>query len=491
MFDNRVECFANILLVLAVFVCFARLLRTRTDNTAARWLAPGLLALVLCLPIDWANFLVGFQSQFYFAALATLLVFGLLTRERFTWREWVPASLLAFASLFTMASGLFTAWIACALVLWRTAGTATRKRSWPVLQLVAVAVFGLAIQIHVSYASAAAPHAGLIAHADVLLRALGWPAIRPGGPLFLIAWLPLLAALPTMRARLQASPGVAFFLALAAWSLLAPGAIAASRTVVASRYSIALVFGLLANAVFACELLRCPRARWKIVVATLFGLYVAVALSVRTHRDAWQMLNRYAFSQVQTQRLAPFGRTHDMATLRTPQPLQIPYYDPVRLAEWLQDGQVMALLPAPVNPRNAMAPLSRWAGAMQRMANGQEQWVPEPLHAVHRVLNVDRRLSCSVEAVNGHVSNNGTFLSMGGPLILTGAAGVRESHAAQLQLDGASDYALYAISGFDRHAYVAIAARRRHLQAATPSSMSRPGARLRHGDAVDRASTSG
>lgn len=457
VFDNRIECYANILLALAVFVVFARLVRTRTESAAARWAAPGLLALVLCLPIGWANFLVGFQSQFYFAALAALWVFGLLTRERFTWREGIPACMLALAAMFTMASGLFTAWIACALVAWRTSGSGPRERTAILLPFVAVAVFGVAIQWPGT--SPAMPHSGLMAHVEILLRALGWPAMRPGGPLFLIAWLPLIVALPKMRSRLQANPGAALFLALAAWSLLAAGAIAASRTVVASRYSIALVFGLLANAVFACELLRRRPARWKITIAAAFGLYIVAALTVRTHRDVRQMHDRYAFSQVQTQRLTLFERTRDMASLRVPQPLQIPYYDAARLTGWLQTSQVLALLPAPLSPRNATAPFSRWADAMQDMAGGHGQWLPAPLRAIQTAPDVDRRLSCSVDFVDDRAPVNGAFLSTGGPMALTGTAVVRESRPAQLHLVGARNYALDVISGIDKHGYVAIAER--------------------------------
>ena len=453
VFDNRVECYANIVLVVAMYVAFVLLLRRRTNSDLAKNAVPALLALVLCLPIDWENFLVGFQSEFYFASLGALLVFGLLTRERFTWRDWLPACMLAFASLFTMASGLFTAAIACALATWRSLRSPTHRFAWPALPFVAVVVFGVAIQTR---CASCAVHSHWIMHAAVLRLVLGWPALRPDGLLFLIPWLPLVATLPTVRKRLLERPGAAFPLALAAWSLLVVCSIAVARDALATRYAVALVLGLLANTILACELVQAKAASWKIGIAVMFAVYVVVALATRTGRDTRAMIDRYAFSRVEMLRTLLFEGTHDAAVLQAPERLQIPYHDPKQLAAWLVDPAVLALLPPPFNPGNSAAPLSRGAGWLQSATGHSWQWQAAPLRLVRTTIGVDSSLSCRVDFVDDHASRKDVELAAGDPLILTGTGGSRRSGHAQVQLRGARSYALDAVTGFDGHGYVAI-----------------------------------
>lgn len=453
VFDNRVECYADVVLIVAMYAIFVQVLRDRTSSNLAKIMVPALLALVLCLPIDWENFLVGFQSSFYFTGIATLLVFGLLTRERFTWRDWLPACILALASLFTMASGLFTAMIACALAIWRSLRSPVRRFPWAALPFAAVVVFGVAIQTH---CASCAVHSDWTKHAAVLRLVLGWPALRPDGLLFLIPWLPLVSALPTVRKRLLERPCAAFPLALAAWSLLVACSIAVARDALATRYAVALVFGLLANAILACELVQGKAASWKLGIAVIFAAYAVVALVTRTGRDTRAMMNRYAFSRVETLRMLLFERTHGVAALRAPDRLQIPYHAPGQLGAWLVEPAVVALLPAPFNPRNAAAPLSRGADWLQRALGQSEQWRPTLLQSVPTTADIDSRLSCGIGYVDDQPARQEVELAAGNPLILTGTAGPRQSGRAQVQLRGTRSYALDAVTGFDEHGYVAI-----------------------------------
>jgi hypothetical protein len=382
-----------------------------------------------------------------------LLVFGLLTRERFTWRDWLPACALAFASLFTMASGLFTAVIACVLAIWRCQRPPAFRFPWAALPFAGVAVFGVAIQAH---CASCAAHSHWTTHATVFRLALGWPALRPDGPLFLIPWLPLAATLPALRTRLRERPGAAFPLALAAWSLLVVCSIAAVRDALATRYAVALVLGLLANAILACELVHAKAAPWKTGIAVIFAVYAVAALATRTGRDTRAMINRYAFSRVETLRTLLFERTHDSALLRVPERLQIPYHDPQQLAGWLADPAVLALLPSPFNRRNAAAPLSRGADWLRRTFGQPWQWRPTPLHLVPAVADIDSRLSCSVDFVDDHLPRKNAALTAGKPLTLTGTAEMSRSSRTRVQLRGARSYAVDAVTGFDEHRYVAV-----------------------------------
>jgi len=453
VFDNRVECYANVVLVVAMYAVFTWLLHHRTSSNLAKVMVPALLALVLCLPIDWENFLVGFQSSFYFTGIATLLVFGLLTRERFTWRDWLPACILALASLFTMATGLLTAVIACALAIWRSLRSPVHRFPWAALPFAAIVVFGVAMQTR---CESCAVHSDWATHAAVLRLVLGWPALRPDGLLFLIPWLPLVATFPVVRKRLLERPGATFPLALAAWSLLAVCSIAVARDTLATRYAVVLVFGLLANAILACELAQAKAGPWKAGIAVIFAAYAVAALVTRTGRDTRAMVNRYAFSRVETLRVLLFERTHDAAALRAPDRLQVPYHDPRQLGAWLVEPEVLALLPSPFNLRNAAAPLSRGAEWIQHATGHSWQWQAASLRLVRHMVDIDSSLSCRVGFVDDHASRKEVELTVGDPLILTGTEGPRHSGRVQVQLRGDQSYAVDAVTGFDEHGVVAI-----------------------------------
>ncbi|GEM_PF-2932668 len=461
VFDNRVECYTNILLLLAIFATFTLALQSRTRSPVARIVAPCLLAAICCMPIEWENALVGFQNSFYWLVLGMLGAFVLLTRRRFTWREWLPASMFAFASLFTMAAGVFTALIATALACWRSLRGSPRSVPWQALPFALVTLFGIVIQPHLA-GGATMPAIGAQGNAQVLMRALGWPATRPNGPLFIVAWLPLLLSIPGLHRRLHDDHGTCFVLAMAVWSLLIAMAIAATRTYVAPRYAIVLAPAVLANAVLACEL---PASRSKIAVAVLFACYVGISFAGRTGRDVREMWDRYAYSQIETQRLVLFLRRHDSAVLHGPTPLQIPFYEAAILESMLLDPQVAGMLAPPLNPRNAEAPLTHLVrqirnAVLHSVGAREGQWTPSVLRPDALPVPERPAESCSVDFINDGRAGVVNLLGYGKPLALTGRmrkrAG-RQPHLVSVQLRGNGDYELTAVSGLAKAGYVTIA----------------------------------
>ena len=96
------------------------------------------LILALALPLGWENSLAGFQSQFYFLLVFSLLTLWLLGLHKPNSARWWCGAVAAVMSLFTLASGFLAAAAVFALVLFRVcksdrrkAGNRREPRRWP------------------------------------------------------------------------------------------------------------------------------------------------------------------------------------------------------------------------------------------------------------------------------------------------------------------------------------------------------------------------
>ena len=76
--------------------------------------------LVLLPPFAWENTILGFQSQFYFLLLFSILALWLIWRSPPRTRSWAIGWVCALCSLFTAAGGLVTVAVATAFEIWRS-----------------------------------------------------------------------------------------------------------------------------------------------------------------------------------------------------------------------------------------------------------------------------------------------------------------------------------------------------------------------------------
>ena len=73
--------------------------------------------LVFALPLGWVNLLSGFQSQFYFVLIFSLLALrGFATSAALSWRWWTSL-LCSVAAYFSLASGALTVAAALAVLI--------------------------------------------------------------------------------------------------------------------------------------------------------------------------------------------------------------------------------------------------------------------------------------------------------------------------------------------------------------------------------------
>lgn len=295
--DNQVMALANTAIYATTLTLLFGFVRSATQGTARSVLLATLLLLPL-LPFNYENTLWGFQSQFYFCFL-----FSVIALRHLAARPQLPAwglVLLACsaAALFSLASGvLLAATLAFVLLLDRRSAIAPLRRYGVIALLLALVVTGLLLLPRVP-TDAVLKAQSLGEAATAAVRLASWPV-----PLLPITWLPLLVWLGLqLKHRRKPETADVFFFGLAVWVLAQIVATAYGRGhtlfSLPSRYLDSLSFGLLANAYFACRLLaeaaQWPRLRRLPATAAIgvLGLAAAAGLALETVKSVY-LVNQF------------------------------------------------------------------------------------------------------------------------------------------------------------------------------------------------------
>jgi hypothetical protein len=291
--DNLLEVVVNAILhaaTLTVFGCSMAQLLGRLCWPII-WMA---LALVSVPPFAWENTLWGFQSQFYFLLLFSLLAMVLLIRSQPLTGGWWLGMTAGVAALFTMASGF----LAVAAVIAVLALEKFKSRApWRSLPLATLAGCALILASGILLKPSVLQHQVLQAHSPAaFLAAFGknlawplsaWPAFALCNlvPVIVLAWLYL-------RSRASDLGPEKIVLGLAIWvglqALAAAYARGADGRPPPSRYmdlsSFTLVAGCLASGIILTRhharlLFRVGLGVW--FVACLVGLWLLTDHAVR------------------------------------------------------------------------------------------------------------------------------------------------------------------------------------------------------------------
>lgn len=305
------------------------------------------------LPFDWENFLIGFQSQFYFLVVFALLAFSLAVAKPDK-----PAAIvgLCLLCILDMASGILVPPAVAGIYVVRSILDRGHFRiaASMTAAMAALAVAGyLSMPVIPGHQALKAQSAGEFVTA--LGHVLAWPANRPSA--LLAIWLPAAARfLYLMAKRGKASPQDLFALGCWMWSLGQALAIAYSRghqlAEVPSRYLVTLVPGLLANAWFAFLFLQSafraiPRLRARHAAGAAISLaFFACSIGgliLRTPADWQAMQGRHEALRTQAAHVACYLDTRDPRCLDVPF-FQIPYPDADRLRGMLDNPALRSVL---------------------------------------------------------------------------------------------------------------------------------------------------
>jgi hypothetical protein len=311
-------------------------------------------------PFAWENTLVGFQSQFYFLLLFSILSLWLTTRYGAGTPRWCLGWLCAFCSLFSAAGGLILPLVIAGMVGLRMLEDLRKWRD----NVLTLAVAGGALLVGVLTMSPPLAHHQVLKarsamdFAGALSRNLAWPWVD-FPPVSLLLWLPMCALLlGAIRRAGRTSAVDRLVIGLGSFVALQACAIAYGRgagaPLPAPRYQDFLSLGLFANTIaLVVNLDRAPRgAKSRRVTKAVLVFWLAfsavgvnrLATDAIAHLNVWRPYWRA--HAVNVRRFVATGDFTEFASKRGPQ--ELPYPNAQILASVLQDPFIRRILPADV-----------------------------------------------------------------------------------------------------------------------------------------------
>jgi hypothetical protein len=355
--DARLQTVVNALLHASVALLLADLaLHVLPAGIAA--IFAGMTALFFGMSVSYDNILFGFQSQFYFLLLFSVLqIAGTFLACPRSWAWWL-APLAGAAALFSMASGFLSA-LAILLVAGGRAWhdrRMTRDDAWVFSTNISLCIAGWMLKVDIP------GHAGLKAAGpgswlDAWLHQLGWPmATHWAAPLGLVP--PLLLGLAYLRRKID-GPLPCALLGAGVWFWLQTAAIAFGRGAanygVTSRYCDVFAFGVLVNLLILAYLANRTLTP---VAQRCMGITTVAFMSV----SLWGLARQTAVADEEALRPMPAINAARIATVRsyvcTHDPSffgknpgsELPYPSAAYLAELLDTPVLRAILPSSVRP---------------------------------------------------------------------------------------------------------------------------------------------
>ncbi|KQS28254.1 hypothetical protein [Dyadobacter sp. Leaf189] len=312
------------------------------------WILPFLIA-QFTLPFSFENWLVGFQSQFYFLILFVVTAFGLSTAFPERASAQFLVFLLCFLSTLTTASGILTPLTVAGVYLLQWLSEPGNKIQYWILvaALTIMAIIGYFqiphIAAHDMYRAR-----NLSEWTHSLLLILSWP-VGPHNWIAAPLWSPALITLAFLLKRNRLRKSDFFMAGCVMWSLTQAMAIAFGRgqelTALPSRYTELLSIGLVANAWFAIRFVEEYKvAKWyKYLILSIFPLFFH-GHRKRFKSDMHDVQRVHRHSVVQTKNVVSYLQTNNPNYLRQPT-MHIPYPDPVGLKQLLDNRTIITLLP--------------------------------------------------------------------------------------------------------------------------------------------------
>ncbi len=313
-------------------------------------------ALLFALPFGWENTLAGFQAQFYFVLLFSILSLWFTTTHEPFSAKWFIGLLFSGLAFFSLASGVFciAASAAVSFIFYifgyrRTLG-----------QLLASALLTVFFVIGVHFTPVIPAHQVLKAgSAGQFLKAffhiLWWPC--PNKFLGLLQNAPvILFGLWMVKKKPAAKDNQWFLVAILIWMIGTVASVAYGRAVapLSPRYLDLFTIAVLLS--FVCLLLlikECPQKmkKYAYVAATVWILSVGTCAEVYNSRPNFPSLQiKKDQSTAEEINARNYVVTGNISCLEDKPWLDIPYPVPEHLASILNNPQVRSILPSNIAP---------------------------------------------------------------------------------------------------------------------------------------------
>lgn len=320
-----------------------------------------LTTVAMTLPLAWENTLAGFNSQWHFLSLFSLLAIKFAYRAVAFDRVWWGAMILALMSFLSSASGSLTFFLFAVLfTLQFLSGARSGMRE---VASIVIALLGFGVTF------ALVPH---VAGHDPLkaqdlwqfvlatARVFSWP-VPDVSTAFLLVNLPVIAfGLHAWKRRPARSDWQWLLLGLAGWTALQFVSLAYGRAIqpLASRYLETIVINVFINAAAGLWLLSAGRAGrlWGITasVATVWIAVIAFSLGSQAGLALEGASDRGRVSAVHARNVTSYLSSGNPKALEVPQGTWahelIPYPSSDRLRMLLDDKAIRSILPTPLSP---------------------------------------------------------------------------------------------------------------------------------------------
>jgi hypothetical protein len=316
-------------------------------------------ALILCaVPFGWDNTLAGFQIQFYFLLLFSVLSLLLLARAKAWSAPWLLGTFLATLGYFSLASGAVILLAAIALGLVQIAlGHRRGAREFAGLAL-QVVIAAVVMHDLLAYAPRMTPadtslrqlFSSLMISASWPVAARVWPLVLQIIPALLVQGPILVLTAQMLRQRPAISHPGWFYVAIAAWLALQFIALSLARAgnTTESRFTDIFIVGTILNFAALLWLMRdhetrralfsCGAALW-IFAVTLGAGQKAVGNVI----DGVSF--RFAGGQRQTENVKQFLLTGDYTALdKRPDSFDIPFPSGAALRDMLANPALRSIL---------------------------------------------------------------------------------------------------------------------------------------------------
>ena len=310
------------------------------------------------VPYAWENTLSGFQSQFYFVLLFSVISIWLLTTHPPFKPWWYVGFASAIAAYFSLASGVFAVAAVATTILFRYIFiTRDRRELLAVILLSILFVLGVlgtpSIAGH-SALRAANPHQFL----SSFLKALAWPT--GAWLLAIIRNLPLIILIGTISfKKFPPNNPIWFIFSLGIWLVGQAAGIAFGRSgdVLSSRYLDLYALGLLANFAAVIVIIDSAKKARKLpyyIAGFLWFTLVSIPLiKMATNKLPNELTQKHASSALQESNLTAYLLSSDLPTLRNVPIFESPYPAADRLASIVDTPAIRNIL-----PRNLQSPIS-------------------------------------------------------------------------------------------------------------------------------------
>ncbi|TLU96938.1 hypothetical protein FEM55_03490 [Dyadobacter sediminis] len=351
--NNLVSARINIILAATIPASLLGFLIRFNGLNSYKWIILPVLIAQFTLPFSFENMLVGFQSQFYFLILFTVIAVGLAVTYPQKAVANVFVLVLCLLSILTMASGILTPMAVAGVYLLHWLDKQEKALQHFLFIATLVIVAGTA---YMQIPHIAAHHIyrarSISEWTHSFLRILSWP-VGPHNWIAAPLWSPGLIAVSFLLRNKKLSKSDLFMAGCYMWSFAQAIAIAYGRgqelSSVPSRYTELLSIGLVANAWFAIRFMEeYKKRKWqKYFILAIFPLFLH-GHKKRFKFDMEDIHRVYRHSVIQTDNVTKYLKTHNPVYLQQPA-MHIPYPDSIRLKQLLDNPTIRRLLPPEIS----------------------------------------------------------------------------------------------------------------------------------------------